>query len=311
MNFKRFVFKRLIQVVPMLIIVSILAFILSHISAGDIAEITLRSKGIIPTPDSIAAVRTELGLDRPLYIQYLSWLVHTLQGDFGTSIQSGLPVSQEIMDRFPATLKLALVSTLFAIILCVPIALVSVRFKDTPIDHGIRFLTTVAATLPDFCLGLLLLYIFAIQLHLAPVIAGDSMQNILLPALTLSAGYAAMYTRILRNNLIEVSYTDYIRAARARGLGKTTALFRHGLKNAVLPCMTLIGVNFGKLLGGQFACETIFSWNGIGKFAVDSIRLKDLPVIQGYIVVVAVTYIVINLLIDVLYVFIDPKIMME
>lgn len=307
----RIVIKRLMQVFPMLLIVSILAFILSYLSAGDIAEITLRSQGIIPTPESIAAIKVELGLDQALYIQYGRWLFDAIHGDFGISFQTGLPVSQEIMQRFPATLQLALVATLLSIIISVPIAVLSVRFKNSLIDHSLRVITTAAAAMPDFWLGLILLYLFAVNWHIVPVISGSSFQHIFLPALTLSSGYAAMYMRMLRNNLIEVSQSDYIRAARARGLSRSYVLIKHGLKNASLPCVTLIGVNFGKLLGGQFAVETIFSWNGIGKFAVDSIKLKDLPVIQGYIVIVAVTYIAINLIIDLLYMSIDPRIGLE
>jgi peptide/nickel transport system permease protein len=157
----------------------------------------------------------------------------------------------------------------------------------------------------------MLLYAFAVKLHLVPVVSGNKWQNIFLPAITLSINNGATYIRLLRENLIKVCGMDYMRAARARGLGEMETLIRHGIKNAMLPCITLIGVNFGKLLSGMFACETICSWNGIGKFAVDSIRLKDIPVIQGYILVVAVTFIIINLLLDIIYLYIDPKIQIE
>lgn len=307
----KFILKRLLQIIPMLIIVTILAFALSNISAGDVAEITLRSQGLEVTDKNIAAVREELGLNAPLPAQYVNWLMKAVSFDFGISFQTKQPVADEIFSRFPATLTLAIAAMLISVLLAVPIALISARYKDSLFDHLFRIVTTVGVTMPDFWLGLLLLYIFAVQLNLVPVISGSKLQNILLPAFTLSVHQAAVYIRILRNNLIEISHYDYIRAARARGLSQNAALLKHGLKNAVLPCITLIGVDFGKLLAGQFACETIFSWNGIGKFAVDSIRLKDLPVIQGYIVIVAITYITINLLLDILYLYIDPKIQIE
>ncbi|BBB89438.1 MAG TPA: ABC transporter permease [Methylomusa anaerophila] len=304
----KFILKRLFQIIPMLIIVTILAFALSNMSAGDVAEITIRSQGLEVTEKNIAAVREELGLNEPLPVQYMNWLIKAVKFDFGLSFQTRQPVTDEILSRYPATLKLAIAAMFIAVLIAIPTALISARYKDSFLDHFFRIWSTIGATIPDFWLGLMLLYIFAVQLKLVPVISGSKFENILLPAFTLSAHYSAIYIRILRNNLIEINNCDYVRAARARGLSKNAVLLKHGLKNAVLPCITLIGVDFGKLLAGQFACETIFSWNGIGKFAVESIKLKDLPVIQGYIIIVAITYIVINLLLDILYVYIDPKI---
>ncbi|TWH51664.1 nickel ABC transporter permease [Sporomusa sp. KB1] len=306
-----FIFKRLLQIIPLLIIVTILAFALSNMSSGDVAEITLRSQGLEVTKKNIDAVREELGLNAPLLTQYVNWLMKAVHFDFGISFQTNKPVADEILSRYPATFMLAVAAMFISILLAIPIALISARYKDSLLDHFFRIVSTAGATMPDFWLGLMLLYIFAVQLKLVPVISGSKLQNILLPAVTLSVHFAAIYIRILRNNLIEINSYDYVRAARARGLSKNAALLKHGLKNAVLPCITLIGVDFGKLLAGQFACETIFSWNGIGKFAVDSINLKDLPVIQGYIIIVAVTYIIINLLLDILYLYIDPRIRME
>lgn len=295
----------------MLVIVSILAFSLSNMASGDAAEITIRSQGLEVTEQNVAAVRQELGLNKPLYIQYLNWLSKAAKLDFGSSLQTKIPVSEEILTRFPATFKLSVAATLISILFAIPVALISARYKDMPVDHFFRILSTIGATMPDFWLGLMLLYVFAVQLRIFPVISGSKLQNILLPAITLSVNYGAIYMRVLRNNLVEIKNYGYIKAARARGLSQSGALLKHGLKNAVLPCITLVGVDFGRLLAGQFACETIFSWNGIGKFAVDSIKLKDLPVIQGYIMIVAVTFIAVNLLLDILYLYIDPKIQLN
>jgi peptide/nickel transport system permease protein len=299
------------QMVPMLLIVTILAFALSNMAAGDVAAITIRSQGQEVTEQSLAAMREELGLNAPLYAQYLAWLGRIIHFDFGNSFQTKKPVADEIMRRFPATLKLAIVATIFSIAFAIPIALVCVRYRNSFIDHFFRVFSSFGTTVPDFWLGLMLLYLFAVKLGLVPVISGSKWQNIFLPAFTLSVNNGATYIRILRENLIKVRSFDFMRAARARGFGETEVLVRHGIKNAMLPCVTLIGVNFGRLLAGQFACETIFSWNGIGKYAIDSIRLKDMPVIQGYILVVAVTFILINLLLDVFYTFIDPRIQID
>ncbi|MDR0685613.1 MAG: ABC transporter permease [Spirochaetaceae bacterium] len=307
----RFILYRILQMIPILLVVSILAFVLSNMSAGDVATITIRSQGEEVTAESLAAVRQELGLDNPLPVQYLTWLGKVLRLDFGASFQTKKPVTEEIFRRFPATLKLAFAATLISVLFAIPIALLCARYRNSPFDHAFRIVSACGTTIPDFWLGLMLLYAFAVKLHLAPVVAGNKWQNIFLPALTLSVNNGATYIRLLRENLIKVRSMDYMRAARARGLSEMETLIRHGIKNAMLPCITLVGVNFGKLLSGMFACETIFSWNGIGKFAVDSIRLKDIPVIQGYILVVAVTFIGINLLLDIMYLYIDPKIQIE
>jgi peptide/nickel transport system permease protein len=303
-----FIIRRALQIFPMLLVVALLAFALSNASSGDVAEVTLRSQGIEVTDSVLAAAREEMGLDKPLPVQFLNWLGKAVRLDFGISFQSKKPVADEIALRFPATVKLALAATLLSLLYAVPVAVLAARYKDSVFDHSVRVLTTGGSVMPDFWLGLMLLYLFAVQLRLVPVISGNRLEYVFLPAFTLSVTYGATYIRILRADLIELQSSGFIKAARARGLGETAALVRHGLRNAALPLATLWGVNFGRLLGGQIACETIFSWNGIGKFAVESIRLKDLPVIQAYLVVVALTYIIINLALDLIYMLIDPKI---
>jgi len=307
----KFILKRLAEVIPMLLIVSILAFALSNLSAGDAAVIILRNDGVEVTDENVNAVKRELGLDKSLIEQYLTWLGKVSKMDFGISFQTKKPVADEIMSRFPATLMLALAATLLSIVMAIPIALISARYKNKFIDHFFRLLTTAGATMPNFWVGLMLLYLLAVELKIFPVISGTKIQNIFLPAFTLSLSPAASYTRLLRNNLIEIKDCDYMKAARAKGLSENEALVKHGLKNAIVPCITLLGTNFGALLSGSFACETIFSWNGIGKFAVESIKLKDFPVIQCYIMVAAVAYILLNLMLDIIYIYVDPKMQIE
>lgn len=244
-------------------------------------------------------------------MQYLDWLGRAIRFDFGTSFISKKPVIEEVLSRFPNTLYLALIATAMAMAIAIPIAMLSAKWKGSILDHGLRVLTTGAATLPDFWMGLMLLYAFGVSMGIVPVIAGSSIGNIFLPAFTLSISYAAIYTRMLRSNLIEVMQSHYIKAARAKGLGQWGAMVKHGLKNAVLPCVTLVATNFGSMLSGAYAVEMIFSWNGIGKYAIESVKAKDFPVIQCYLIAVALSYILVNLIVDVLYAYIDPKIKLE
>lgn len=254
----KLIVSRILQIIPILLVVTILAFVLSNASAGDVATVTLQSRGMQITEESLAAIREELGLNAPIYLQYWNWLKNAVRFDFGNSFQTGRPVSEEILSRFPATLELALVATLISLLMSIPLAVLSARYKGSAFDHGIRAVSSISATMPDFWLGLMLLYFFAVELKIAPVVSGSSMKNIFLPAFTLSVANTAVYTRVLRGNLLEASSGDYILAARARGLGKSAALVKHGLKNSMLPMVTLIGVNFGKMLSGQVAVETIF-----------------------------------------------------
>lgn len=311
MDKTRFIIKRLLQIIPMLLIVTVFAFILSNLSSGDVAEIAIRKEGGIITEQTVAAMREELGLNKPIPMQYLDWLGRAIRFDFGTSFISKKPVIEEVLSRFPNTLYLALIATAMAMAIAIPIAMLSAKWKGSILDHGLRVLTTGAATLPNFWMGLMLLYAFGVSMGIVPVIAGSSIGNIFLPAFTLSISYAAIYTRMLRSNLIEVMQSHYIKAARAKGLGQWGAMVKHGLKNAVLPCVTLVATNFGSMLSGAYAVEMIFSWNGIAKYAIESVKAKDFPVIQCYLIAVALSYILVNLIVDVLYAYIDPKIKLE
>ena len=303
----KFVLRRLAQMLPVLLAVSLLAFALNCMGSGDTASLILRERGIEPTAEAVSQVRRELGLDRPLAVQYFSWLARAARFDFGRSFASELPVIEVIGEHFPATFVLALAATVFSLLLAVPLAVLAARFQDGWPDRAARALSVAGVTMPSFWLALMLLSLFAVRLGWVPVISGTRLKNIALPAVTIGFSYGCTYLGVLRQNLIEACAHPYMTAARARGLSRTGALLRHGLRNSLLPCVTLVGYNFGKLLSGHFAVETIFSWNGIGKFAVDSIQSKDLPVIQGYIVCVAAAYIVVNLLVDMLYFAIDPK----
>ena len=304
----KFIVRRLLLAIPMLLVVTVMAFILSHMSSGNIAAVTIQKEGGVVTEQTIAAKEVELGLDQPLHIQYLRWLEKAVHLDFGISFISKEPVTYEILSRFPATLALAAAATCIAILIGLAAAILSVIFHGKAVDFLIRILTVMGSTMPNFWIGMLLLYLFAIHMNLIPVIAGSNMLAIWVPAITLSLEHAAMYTRLLRSSLLDAMNSNYMKVARTKGLTRVGAMLRHGLKNAILPCLTLVATNFGGLLCGSFTVETIFSWNGIGMYAVQSVKAKDLPVIQGYMIAVAVSYIVINLLVDIIYVYVDPKI---
>ena len=305
------IMRRVLQLIPILLIVTILAFWLSNVSAGDVAAITLQSQGITPTEESLRVIREELGLNYPLPIQYINWLRKAICLDFGNSFQTHRPVTEEILSRFPATMKLAVTASVLSVLISIPIALLSARYRDKLPDQLIRILSSIGATVPEFCIGLLLLYFFGVKWKLAPVVSGSKMQNIWLPAMALALQYASTYIRVLRENLIEVGCLDYMKAARARGLSEIKTLLFHGLKNAVMPVITLVGINFGKLVAGSVAIETIFSWNGIGQYAISSMKVKDLPVVQGYIMIVLMAYVTVNLVLDIVYMYIDPRINAE
>ncbi|MDR2349841.1 MAG: ABC transporter permease, partial [Deltaproteobacteria bacterium] len=247
----KFIINRLLQIIPMLLLVSVLAFALSNASSGDVAQTILRARGLEVHEASIAIIREEMGLNDPIPVQYWKWLKKAARLDFGISFQSRKPVSYEIGLRFPATLKLTLVATLFSLLYSIPIAILAARYKDTVFDHAVRVVSTGGAVIPDFWLGLMLLYLFGVYMKIVPVISGSKFSNIFLPAFTLSVTYGATYARILRGNLIELKDAPFVKAARARGLSETQALVRHALRNAVLPLVTLIGINFGRLLGGS------------------------------------------------------------
>ena len=295
----------------MLIVVSIFAFALSNLAGGDAAEIAIRNTGGQVTPENLAAMRAELGLDKPVIVQYFIWLGNAFRLNFGNSFISGKPVTQEIFSRFPNSLFLVSIASIMAIGIAIPIALLSARYKNSPFDHAMRIFTTASASMPEFWLGLLLLYLFGVNLKIVPVIAGSNWANVILPAFTMSLSYSASYIRMLRSNLIDVNNSVFIKAARAKGMSRSAAMVRHGLKNAILPSVTLIATNFGGMISGSFAVESIFTWNGVAGYAIQSVKAKDYPVIQCYLILIALTYILVNLAIDIIYMYIDPKIRIQ
>jgi peptide/nickel transport system permease protein len=307
-----FILKRLALVPPMLVLVSVLAFLLDRAEGGDPAELSLRSKGAPVTYETIVAERHNLGIYEDSELKsYLSWLGRAVRLDFGVSYQTGRSVWTEIRERFPVSVKLALMATFFGLLLGVVLGVVGARFEGSYPDSAVRFLASLGASVPDFCLSLILLYVFGVYLSLVPTVAGGKTQNLILPALAVSPALAAVYILEIRALLIDTRDKLFIKAWEARGASLTSALIFHGLPSVANPIITLAALSFRKMLGGLVACELIFSINGIGKFALDSVTLRDLPVIQGYVVIMALCVILVTLSLDVLASFLDPRLEKE
>lgn len=308
---QRYLLKRLFYLLPVMLGISVITFGLINLAPGDPAEIILRVGGAEPTREAVNALRAELGLNDPVYIQYLRWLWDAVRLDFGVSYRTGLPVTREILSRFPATLELTLAAMTFMILVALPAGVLSALYRHAFIDHLTRVFALLGASLPGFWKGLMLIYLFAVVWGLLPVMGRGGLRHLVLPAVTLGFGMAAVYTRIIRAGMLEVLNQDYIKLARAKGLQERWVIGRHALKNALLPTVTLFGMSLGHLLGGTVIVETIFAWPGVGKFVVDAIFNRDYPVIQGYAMFMALIFVLANLLVDLSYGLLDPRIRLE
>ncbi len=300
-----FIVRRLLFTVPVVWIVVTLVFGLIHIVPGDpMAQMFGEGASIA----EVEGLRHELGLDRPLLEQYRTYMTGLLRGDLGISFRNQENVAASILARYPATVELAVASMIFLLAVSVPFGVISAVKRGTAADRAISFFSLFGVSLPNFVLGPLLILVFAIVLGLLPVSGRDGFPHLILPAVTLGAGYAAVMTRMVRGSMLEEIRQDYVRTARAKGLNEHRVLFGHALRNGLLPVLTLLGLNAGGLLGGALITETIFSWPGLGRLTIQAIFARDYPLVQGCILAVALTYILINLATDVLYSVVDPRI---
>src|SRR5919204_6240633 len=305
----RYLLRRVSYLVPVWLGISLLAFGLANLAPGDPARTILqRQKGEVPSDEEVQALRQQLGLDDPFPIRYGRWLAHAAQGDLGTSYRTGEPVLRGLADRFVATLQVATTALLIGVAIAVPLGTLSAVRRDRPIDHGARVLALVGASMPSFLLGYVLIIAFAVVLKLLPVAGYGGLEHLILPALTLGLGAAASLTRLTRASLLEVLEEDYVRTARAKGLPEAATVLRHALRNALIPITTLIGMRFGHLLGQAFIVETVFAWPGIGKYVVDSIYDRDYPTIQGFVLFTGTVFVLLNLLVDLSYPWLDPRV---
>lgn len=306
-----YVLRRFLMLGPVLLFVSFLSFSIIHITPGDPAEILLTGPGGGADPKAVEEFRVQMGFDRPFHEQYLNWLFRALHGDLGYSYMSDRPVSQMVYRAFWPTLKLAFVSMIFSLLISIPAGVLAALNHDTWIDGLSRFISLLGVSIPNFWQGFLFLMCFSLTFKLLPVGGygnnGD-FEHILLPAVTLGTSSAAVTMRMMRNSMLEVLGEDYLNAARARGLSEGKVLGKHAFKNALLPVVTLAGLNFGYLLNGSVVVETVFAWPGLGSLVVNSIYNRDFPLIQGSLLFVALLFVSVNFLVDLSYSYLDPRI---
>lgn len=304
----RFLLRRLLLTLPVLLGVSTLVFALIHLVPGDPAQAML---GDGASPQDIEQLRERLGLNRPLTVQYVSFMTGLVQGDLGVSMQSDQPVTTEVLRRIPATAELALASMIVAVLLAVPLGIAAAVWRGTIVDHAAMTLALVGISLPNFWLGPLLAIVFSIELGWLPVSGRGTPLHFVLPAITLGAGLAAILARMTRASLLDELQELYVLAAAARGVSRMRAVLHHAFRNSLIPIVTILGLQFGALLTGAVITETIFAWPGIGQLLIRSINLRDYPLVQGCILFIAVTYVLMNVLTDVVYGLLDPRIRLE
>jgi peptide/nickel transport system permease protein len=309
----RYVARRILFIVPVALLVSFMTFMIIHIIPGDPARLLL---GEFATPQSLAALRQQLGLDKPLFEQFALWLWQLFHGNLGQSIQLQQPVLDAITQRLPVTAELGLCSLLFSLVLAFPLGIYSATHRNTLLDRLMNVLILFSTAIPSFVLGLVLIFVFAVTIRIFP--AGgyvpfnqdplNNIRDLILPMIALGTGAVAGNMRQIRANMIEVLGQDYIRMARAKGMGERKINYSHALRNAVIPVLTIIGIQIGSIIAGTFVIETIYLWPGVGQLAVTSIFSKDYPVVQGIVLLSAFSYMGANLLVDISYVLLDPRI---
>lgn len=300
-----YIIRRLLQMIPVLLGVILVVFLIMQMVPGDPA-VLLAGEGA--SAETIANIRAQLGLDQPVLLQYFHYVTDVFSGDLGTSLRSNLPVFDEIMARLPATIELAIASIFVTIVLGMIAGIISATKQYSAADITIMIVALLGVSLPSFWLGLSLIYYFSVKLHLFPVAGWGTWKHIVLPAITLGTGGAAIVARMTRSSMLDVVRQDYIRTAKAKGLREQVIIYKHALKNALIPIITVVGLQFGYLLGGTVLVESVFAINGLGRLIVDAIRMRDLPVVQGGVLIASIIFVFVNLLVDVLYRYFNKRI---
>ena len=309
MDLKEFL-RRIGQIIIVLIGVSFFTFLLVQLAPGDPVMTMYQSMGIIPTEEVLNETREAMGLNDPFFVQYFRWLANVLKGDLGTSYSKYRPVASLLAGRMWPTLKLSISSMFVMLLFAVPLGMISAVYSNKPIDYIVRVITFFGVSMPNFWVGLLLLYFLAMKLNLLPVISTDpnALSNLVLPTLTLAFAMTAKYTRQVRTAVLEELHKDYVIGAKGRGESERSILFKHVFPNSLLPLVTMFGLSLGSLLGGTSVVEVIFTYPGLGSLAIDAIKAMDYPLIQGYVLWISLIYMAVNLAVDISYNFIDPRI---
>ena len=306
---KKYAVRRLLQLIPILLAITFLSYGMMRIAGSDVVEQKMENTGETVSQEIVDAAREELGLDKPFFVQYFSWLANLLRGDMGTSYVSNKPVFSTFVSKLPATLLLTFVSILLTVVISIPLGIWAAVRQNKATDYVIRTASFIGNSLPNFFVSLLLMYLFAIRLGWFPVISkGVSLQSVALPALTLAIAMSAKYLRQVRATVLDELSKDYVLGARARGVPFTTIMMKSVLKASLVTIITLLTISIGSLLGGTAIVESIFMWDGVGKMAVDAINMRDYPIIQAYVMWMAIIYVLVNLITDLSYRYLDPRI---
>ncbi|HEY0583159.1 MAG TPA: nickel ABC transporter permease [Chloroflexota bacterium] len=304
---QRYIIRRLLLAVPVLLGVSVAVFSMMHLIPGDPALAMLRGQPQVTEAD-VFRVREDLGLNDPVPVQYIKYLSRVVQGDFGRSVQTKRPVLMDIAAQAPSTLQLALTAVLLAVTLGVVLGVVSALRQNSWVDTLAMLTALFGVSMPSFWFGLILIFVFSLKLGWLPATGQGGLERLILPAVALGMDFSAVTARMVRANLLEVLVTDYVRTARAKGVAQRMVVIRHALRNAMIPAITIVGLQLGTLLGGAVVVETVFARQGIGRLLVTAIMAKDFPVVQGVVLLAAAVYLLLNLLIDLTYAFFDPRI---
>ena len=306
---KHYAVKRLLQLIPILFAITFLSYGMMRLAGSDVVEQKMENTGGTVSQEMIDAAREELGLDKPFIVQYVTWLGKLARGDMGVSYVSGKPVFSTFVSKLPATLLLAVVSILLTVIVSIPLGIWSAVNQNRAADYVIRTASFVGNSLPNFFVSLLLMYFFAIRLNWFPVISRDvSLQSVVLPSITLAIAMSAKYLRQVRATVLDELSKDYVLGAKARGVKFQTTMMKSVMKASLVTIITLLTLSIGSLLGGTAIVESIFMWDGVGKMAVDAINMRDYPIIQAYVMWMTIIYVLVNLITDVSYRYLDPRI---
>ena len=304
----RYISLRLAYSLPALWLIFTMVFALAHLVPGDPVQQML---GEGATQSDVAQLRHALGLDKPLGAQYVSYLAGVTHANLGESFRFQQPVAKVVLQHYPATLELAFAALIVCCAIGIPAGILAAQKRATATDHAVGFFTLLGLSVPNFALGPLLILIFSVLIGWLPVSGRGGFSHLILPAVTLGAALAAILTRMVRTSVLEQLSSDYVRTARAKGLSERAVLLRHAFRNALIPILTILGLQFGTLLAGTIVTETIFSWPGIGRLAVQAIEARDYPLLQGCILLIAVSYVLVNLLTDLVYAFADPRVRLQ
>jgi len=313
----QYILKRVLLMIPTLFGAALLVFLIMNIIPGDIALLIIGGdQGGDINPQELAKLREQLGLDRPFFVQFFSWLWGVIQFDFGTSLWTGAPVMEELAIRFPLTLEIAIAATIVSTLIAIPLGTIAAIRQDTWIDYVVRVISIGGLAIPAFWTGILIILFLVLMFEWSPPLEyvgltedpWANMKQLIWPIVSVGYRYAAVTTRMTRSTVLEVMREDYIRTAWAKGLQEKVVVIKHTLKNAVLPVITIIGTEFAFLIGGLVVTETVFTLNGVGSFLVDAIAHRDIPVVQSLIILIAFVFVFVNLVIDLLYAWIDPRI---